>query len=197
MTIDQNQTWQIWKACVPDLSQTNLIGYCGTMILKNWARYKIVADYFGAPAYAPALIHCREASFDFTTHLANGDPLFAKDGTPLKTVHFPQDLGPFANWEAGAIAALEQKGWHKGMRWDVANCLIRLEAYNGFGYRYTTDDGRPINSPYVWSMTNQYSKGKFGSDGKFDPNLVDKQCGCAPIMMALRAHGLDLNEVKP
>jgi hypothetical protein len=36
---------------------------------------------------------------------------------------------------------------------------------NGFGYR-----AHGINSPYLWSYSNQYHAGKFVSDGVYSPN---------------------------
>ena len=59
--------------------------------------------------------------------------------------------------------------------------LYLFEKFNGFGYVK-----RGINTPYLWSYTNHYSKGKFAGDGKFDPNLVSKQPGTAAIMKALK-----------
>ena len=46
--------------------------------------------------------------------------------------------------------------------------LYELERYNGFGYR----DRRPqVLSPYLWSFSNHYSRGKYVADGRFsDPS---------------------------
>jgi len=57
-----------------------------------------------------------------------------------------------------------------------------LEIYNGLGY---ASRGRP--SPYVWSGTDQYISGKYIADGVYDPNAVDKQLGCAGLLMAMMA----------
>ena len=38
---------------------------------------------------------------------------------------------------------------------------------------------------YIFSGTNLYSKGKYGSDGKYDSNLVDKQPGVYLLIKTL------------
>lgn len=42
-----------------------------------------------------------------------------------------------------------------------------------------------INSPYLWSFSDQWTKGKFVADHKFDPNATSKQCGAAVMLRAL------------
>jgi len=32
-------------------------------------------------------------------------------------------------------------------------------------------------SPYVWSGTDQYNRGKYIADGHYDPHAIDKQLG--------------------
>ena len=55
--------------------------------------------------------------------------------------------------------------------------LFKMEQFNGFGYRV-----KGINSPYLWSFSNHYTKGKFTRDGFFDPNAVSKQIGAAVLL---------------
>jgi len=64
--------------------------------------------------------------------------------------------------------------------WSPAGTLTMLEQYNGLGYF-----NKGIPSPYVWSGTNQYTKGKYVADGVFDPNAVDQQLGCAGLLMEM------------
>lgn len=64
--------------------------------------------------------------------------------------------------------------------WSIGGLLTLLERYNGVGYV-----NRGLPSPYIWSGTDQYSKGKYVQDGVFDPNEVDKQLGCAGLIMAM------------
>ncbi len=56
-----------------------------------------------------------------------------------------------------------------------------LEQYNGLGYF-----NRGLPSPYIWSGTDQYIKGKYVADRVFDPNVVDKQLGCAGLILAMQ-----------
>ncbi len=131
------------------------------------------------------------SSFDFTTHLANGQPL------SHVTTQVPKGLGPFKTWEDGAIAALILEGWGHGKLWDTANALNNIECFNGGGYRLQASptilgDNRPIPSPYLWSGTNHYTVGKYASDGNYNPHLVDGQMGCAAIMICLKSMGVNL-----
>jgi lysozyme family protein len=72
------------------------------------------------------------------------------------------------------------KGYARQKDWSVPRALYRFESYNGWGYR-----GRNVNTPYLWSFSKHYSKGKFVSDGKYDPSAVSKQCGAAVMLKAL------------
>jgi hypothetical protein len=64
----------------------------------------------------------------------------------------------------------------------VGGLLTMLERYNGLGYA-----NKGIPSPYVWSGTDQYKSGKYVRDGVFDANAVDKQLGCAGLLLAMVA----------
>jgi lysozyme family protein len=143
--------------------------------------YTRVEAFTGIPWFVVAAIHMRESSFNFNCHLHNGDPLSGR------TVHAPAgrplalpERGTFPyEWYESAVDALKDRD--KPSRWDAAgSCLDFLEAYNGPGYQK-----RKINSPYLWSFTDQYAKGLFVADGKFDPNAVCKQVGCAALFKAL------------
>ena len=62
--------------------------------------------------------------------------------------------------------------------------LVAFENYNGTGYR-----SRKVPSPYLWSFGNHYPRGKFSSDGRYDPNLVSQQVGAATLIHHLEAQG--------
>jgi hypothetical protein len=66
--------------------------------------------------------------------------------------------------------------------WSIERIAYQLEAYNGWGYR-SRDTG--VNTPYLWSATNQYQKGKFVRDGVFDPNAVSGQIGAMALLRRL------------
>lgn len=144
------------------------------------SRYDTVADATGFPWFLIAGIHSLEASLDFGTYLQNGDPLFNSDGKPVKTVHVPAGVGPYPSWEIAAIEALGGKNAGVGKVWSIGYALYWAESYNGSGYRR-----RGIPSPYIWSYTDQYAKGKYVADGIFDPDAVSGQAGIAAIFKLL------------
>lgn len=62
---------------------------------------------------------------------------------------------------------------------NLTEYLLFIEAHNGRGYR-----GK-IFSPYLFSGTQFYTKGKYDRDGHYDPELVSKQVGAIPILKML------------
>lgn len=141
------------------------------------ARYKAVEAKTNVPWFIVAVIHQRESSQNFERSLAQGDPWNAV------STHVPKGRGPFPNWEAAAIDALVICPPHAAQwtDWSPGGAMTLLELYNGLGYC-----SRGLPSPYVWSGTDQYAKGKYVSDGVFDPNAVDKQLGCAGLLLAMQ-----------
>lgn len=141
-------------------------------------RYQAVEARTGVPWAVIAVIHEREASQNFNTQLGQGDPL------NRVSVHVPAGRGPFSTWEEGAYDALVLcppfLARHKD--WSLSAALTALETYNGIGYA-----AKGIPSPYLWAGTDQYVSGKYVADGKYDPNKVDVQMGCAALLMALMA----------
>ncbi len=142
-------------------------------------RYERLGKRFGIPWAFIAAIHGLEASFNFRAHLHNGDfPLSQRTrqvpaGRPLTWL-------PPSDWESSAADALRLLGFTGQTDWSLPRMLYRLEAYNGFGYRRA---GRA--SPYLWSFSSLYNRGKFVADGKFDPNARSKQCGGAVMLKLL------------
>lgn len=137
------------------------------------ARYKAVSAKTGVPWMVIAVIHEREASQKWNTQLGQGDPL------NRKSTHVPKGRGPFETWEEGAIDALTNCApfASKNTDWSIGGTLALLEKYNGLGYA-----NKGVPSPYIWAGTNQYVKGKYVSDGVYDPNAVDSQLGCAGLL---------------
>ena len=146
-------------------------------------RYATVGRELSIPWWFIAGVHALESTFNFNTHLHNGDPLTSK------TTHVPRGRPksgspPFA-WEDSAIDAL---GDHQKLAnlsdWSLPRALWRWERYNGFGYRR-----RQIPTPYLWSFSTVYEKGKFTSDSRFSANAVSKQCGAAVLLKHLHEKG--------
>ena len=67
-------------------------------------------------------------------------------------------------------------------KWPLSVILFKLEGFNGFGYRTKHPE---VLTPYLWSFSNHYTKGKFVADGVWDGNAVSKQCGAAVMLKAL------------
>lgn len=154
--------------------------WVGGRILSYRDRYLEVEELTGVPWYVVGCIHSLESSQSFHKHLHNGDPLVGR------TVHVPKgrpiEGSPPFTWAESAVDALM---WEERPEvWDLESTLDFLERYNGLGYRR-----RGINSPYLWSMTTAYYKGKFVADGKFDPAAVSRQVGCAAVFKILELKG--------
>lgn len=143
-------------------------------------RYRKVGDRLGIPWWFVGVTHALEASFNFNGHLHNGDPLSAR------TVQVPRGRplawNPPNDWESSAVDALTMKGYAGQSDWSLARALYRFERYNGWGYRSASIN---IPTPYLWSFSNHYRKGKFVRDGVYDANAVSKQCGAAVMLKAL------------
>jgi lysozyme family protein len=137
--------------------------------------YDAVEAAINVPWYFVGIVHCLEGANNMNVHLHNGDPLTAR------TIHVPRgrpkDGSPPFAWTASAIDALQLKALEQWTDWSIAGTLFQFERFNGFGYRRYG-----INSPYLWSFSNHYSKGKFVQDGIFNESAISKQCGAAVLL---------------
>jgi lysozyme family protein len=145
-------------------------------ILSGKSRYEALANRVEIPWHFIGITHSLEAACDFNKHLHNGDPLTAR------TVQIPKNRPKTGNppftWEFSAEDALSDLAdWND---WSVPGMLYKLEGYNGYGYH-----SKDINSPYLWSFSNHYTKGKFIADKIYSPTAVSKQCGAAILLRRL------------
>lgn len=151
-----------------------------SQIQRSQARYQAVANATKVPWRVIASLHNMECSLSFRQHLHNGDPLTAR------THHVPAGrpatgAPPFA-WETSAVDALQfdkldRKDWSR-----VDTTLQNIEGYNGTGYqRYHPT----VPTPYLWSWTTLYTRGKYIEDGKWSPTAVSDQCGVVPLLKEL------------
>ena len=155
-----------------------------TRVLANRAVYEAIGDPLNhIPWYFIAAIHNLETGLRFDRHFHNGDPLTAR--TVRVPAGKPASGTPPFTFEESAIDALTEKGFHQKPAWPLAKMLFRMERYNGFGYR-----NKGINTPYLWSFSNQYTRGKFVADGKFSLTAVSAQCGGATLLKRLEDRGL-------
>ena len=90
--------------------------------------------------------------------------------------------GPFKTWESAAYDALEMKRKIMPEKWTIEATLDFLEKYNGLGYRKYHKN---VKTPYLWSGSQHYTKGKYVLDGKFDNDAVSRQLGAALILKRL------------
>lgn len=184
MALTNAERWAIAR-----FTRSTAINAQAEKILANRARYEAVSKATGVPWDVIGVIHYRESSGDFKGVLHNGEKII---GTGRKTALVPKGRGPFNTWEEAAIDALVNAPPQaaKNKDWSVAGTLDILERYNGLGYRK-----KGLPSPYLWAGTDQYVKGKYVADGKYDPEHVDKQLGTAAILMRLR--DMEAEKVKP
>ena len=149
---------------------------------ENKARYEAVGKKTGLPADLVAALHWREANGRFDRLMSNGDPL------DKKSTKYPKD-GPYASWEDSAFAALNAADKQENRKTsgldkdpnDIVALASFAELWNGLGYY-----DRGVPSPYVFSGTDVYSKGKYIADGKYDADVVDRQIGVIPMLVQLR-----------
>jgi lysozyme family protein len=130
--------------------------------------YQLVERELGVPWAFVGVIHAMECGFNFAGHMHNGDPLTART-VQVPKGHPKVGTPPFT-WLQSALDALRLKKFDQIGDWSVPHMLYR-----------------GLISPYLWSFSNLYSKGKFVKDGKFDPEAVSKQCGAGLMLKAALA----------
>jgi lysozyme family protein len=154
------------------------VAYYRKRLEQGRAAYEQVGAELSIPWAFIGITHGMECGFSFTCHLHNGDPL--KACTVQVPKGRPTNGQPPFTWSQSARDALIYKGYHEVTDWRPAHMLYLFERYNGMGYRR-----RGLASPYLWSYSNLYEKGKFVADGHFDPDAVSKQCGAALMLKAV------------
>jgi lysozyme family protein len=172
---------ELFASCkIRDERRAEVMDYVNKMLNENRRKsYEQVADQTCIPWYFVGAIHALEASFDFGAHLHNGDSL--KKRTWQVPANRPTTWLPPSDWSSSAIDALSMKGYDKETKWGMAEICYRWERYNGWRSRLLYN----INSPYLWSYSNHYSKGKFVRDNVWDANAVSKQPGAAVLLKAM------------
>lgn len=167
-----------YAACQPRPERRGEIAYYLKRLNQGRALYEQVGRQLNIPWMFIGVTHGMECGFNFKAHLHNGDPLSAR--TTQVPKGRPAAGAPPFTWSQSATDALIFKGYHQVTDWSVPHMLHLFERYNGLGYRR-----RGVPTPYLWSYSNLYEKGKFVQDGRFDPNAVSKQCGAALMLKAV------------
>lgn len=151
-------------------------------IILHQARYASAVAGTSIPWWFVAVVHAMECSLNFNEHLHNGDPLTAQ------TTRIPKGRPPFRvpppafTWEESAADAMTYDRIDKISEWSIDSALYNWHRFNGINNEYKR---RGIPTPYLWSGTQLYRKGKYVADGVFDSNAVSGQVGAAVILRTL------------
>jgi lysozyme family protein len=184
---------RLFDTCQINADRQTEVAALAASIMQHRSRYEAVGSELAIPWFFIGVIHNMESSQRFDRHLHNGDPLTAR--TVQKPAGRPISGDPPFTWEASAADALVLEGLDKVTDWRLPALLYRIEKYNGFGYRTRHPD---VLSPYLWSGSQHYTRGKFVADGKFDPDTVSKQSGAAVILQRMVNQGaVSLTEAAP
>lgn len=173
---DEYAAW--YAACELRPQYRGELAYYLRRLTAGQAIYQQLGAELEIPWVFIGVTHAMECGFNFSAHLHNGDPLSAR------TTHVPHGRPAAGNppftWSQSARDALIYKGYHQVSDWSVPHMLYLFERYNGMGYRRLG-----VPTPYLWSYSRLYEKGKFVADGHFDPEAVSKQCGTALMLKAV------------
>lgn len=162
-----------WDQCKVSADKGPAFKQVADRLMDAKARYQVVEARTKVPWWFIAVVHEREASQNWKSSLAQGDPW------NRKSTHVPEGRGPFKSWEDAAYDALVNCPPYaaRNTDWSPGGALTMLEKYNGLGYYR-----KGLPSPYVWAGTNQYTKGKYVADGVYNPDVVDTQPGVAGLL---------------
>lgn len=141
----------------------------------------------GVPAPVIFALHYRESSNNFGRHLHEGSRL------THRTLYVPKNrLPPPKNPPYDFVTSAEDAlyTYEKLDKWDwnsMESALQASESYNGLGYQR-----KGVPSPYLWSGTNQYTRGKYVADGRYSDTAVDQQLGVVAILKRMIERGISV-----
>lgn len=170
----------LWASMEVRASKAADIEATAKKIIGKKTRYTAVQDATNVPWFVVGVIHAMESGCNFATHLHNGDSLARRTvQVPAGRPKAPPADGKAYSWKESACDALLMKGLDKIGDWPVERICYECERYNGHGYRLHHKD---VLSPYLWSGTNHYSRGKYVADGKWSATAVSGQSGAVAIL---------------
>jgi lysozyme family protein len=173
----KNEYQNLFDTCSIRLDKLSEVEKIIQKIINNKTRYESISNQLPIPWFVIAAIHNMESSLNFNCHLHNGDPLTAR------TTHVPRGRpingNPPFTWEESAKDSISLQRLNKWKDWTISGTLYKIEEYNGWGYRSKHPE---VLSPYLWSGSNHYTKGKYVADGRWSDSAVSNQIGAAVIM---------------
>lgn len=181
---------RLFEGCDIRPGQRALVERTCRRLVRDRSRYAAVSVRQGVPWAFVAAVHQLESGGDFRRHLHNGDPLSAR--TVRVPAGRPRHGAPPFTWEESAADALALKRLGGNTDWSLAGLLYQLERYNGWGYRRYHPH---VLSPYLWSGSVHYERGKYVADGRWSESAVSRQIGAAVLLRRLAELGeIDLDE---
>lgn len=175
---------ELWESSHPTDRMRAASASAARKIQAGRLRYNAVEAVTGVPWWIVGIIHQMECGGSWEQHLHNGDSLKARTwqvpaGRPKAP---PANGGSVYSWEESAIDAILYDKLDKVPEWSPERICFVLEGYNGWGYRRHHPD---VLSPYLWSGTNHYTRGKYVADGRWSATAVSGQPGAISILFAL------------
>lgn len=173
----QDEYAALWASMEIRASALPAISSTARKIIAARERYEAIEAATGVPWFVVGTIHAMECGLRFDRHLHNGDPL------TKRTVQVPagrpaKGKAPFT-FEASACDALMLKRLDAVPRWDIPRIAYELERYNGWGYRLYHPE---VASPYLWSGTTHYTRGKYVADSQWSATAVSSQSGAMALL---------------
>lgn len=155
-----------------------------TEIRKEKKYFEVERDT-GVSASLVGAIHQLESGRNFKTHLHNGDPLSRK--TRRIPAGRPSGKPPFT-WLESAIDAIDYDNLTLSTS-KAEQCKSAVK-YNGLGY-----EKYGVVSPYGFSGSQFYKRGKYVSDGRYSSRTVSTQIGVCVILKEIER--LDRLNIEP
>jgi len=184
---------KLWDSAEIKPSQVFRIDKSISIYLENKKKYEGIENMRvgGVTSAIVFVLHGRESTWNFKKHLHEGSPLTGKTKWyPKGRPKDPPKYGRYYTFEESAEDALYKLKDMERVNWGRCNdALYNIEKYNGLGYlKYHKN----VLSPYLWSGTQHYKKGKYIADGKFSSTTVDKQLGTCAILKRMQSRGLEI-----
>lgn len=171
---------RLWDSMIVRDTWSKLATKSAQSIISKKDKYLEVQSKTNVPWYWIGPVHQLEAGGSFLCHLHNGDSLQHK--TRNVPSGRPATGSPPFTWMESAEDALKMKSLHEIKSWSIERMLFEWERYNGFGYRRFHSS---TLSPYLWSGSQHYSKGKYVADGRWSASAVSGQIGACVLLKKL------------